>query len=107
MDVPVVPEIKKNRTVDQRIDLVLDLTRRLELLDELLRNARARRCATDAEVSAAEANQAELDAHDRALMFVQVAALPKSKRRGHPLREITVLVWVPSLSTGGPWVWFG
>jgi hypothetical protein len=34
---PVVPEIKKNRTIDQRIDLVLDLTRRLELLDELLR----------------------------------------------------------------------
>lgn len=59
---PLIPEIKANLTIEQRIELVLDLTRRVELLDDLLRAARARRCATDTEVSLAEVNQAELDA---------------------------------------------
>lgn len=59
---PLIPEIKENLTIEERIELVLDLTRRVELLDDLLRAARARRCPTDTEVSLAEANQAELDA---------------------------------------------
>jgi len=59
---PLIPEIKANLTIEQRIELVLDLTRRVELLDDLLRAARARRCATDTEASLAEVNQAELDA---------------------------------------------
>ncbi len=59
---PLIPEIKANLTIEQRIELVLDLTHRVELLDDLLRAARARRCATDTEASLAEVNQAELDA---------------------------------------------
>ena len=59
---PLIPEIKANLTIEQRTELVLDLTRRVELLDDLLRAARARRCATDTEASLAEVNQAELDA---------------------------------------------
>jgi hypothetical protein len=59
---PVIPEITRNLTVEQRIELVLDLTRRVDLLDDLLRAARARRCATDTELGLAEVNQAELDA---------------------------------------------
>ena len=59
---PLIPEIKANLTIEQRTELVLDLTRRVELLDDLLRAARARRCATDIEVSLAEVNQAEIDA---------------------------------------------
>ena len=54
---PLIPEIKPNLTTEQRIELVLDLTRRLELLDDLLRAARARRRATDTEVSLAEVDQ--------------------------------------------------
>jgi hypothetical protein len=34
----------------------------VDLLDDLLRAARARRCATDTELGLAEVNQAELDA---------------------------------------------
>lgn len=59
---PLIPEIKPNPTIEQRIELVLDLTRRVELLDVLLRAARARRCATDTEVSLADVDQAEIDA---------------------------------------------
>ena len=59
---PLIPEIKPNLTTEQRIELVLDLTRRVELLDDLLRAAKARRCATDTEVSLAEVDQAEIDA---------------------------------------------
>jgi len=57
---PLIPEIKANLTIEQLIELVLDLTRRVELLDDLLRAARARRCATDTEVSLAEVDQAEI-----------------------------------------------
>ena len=58
MDVPpLIPEIKPNLNIEQRIELVLDLTRRLELLDDLLRAARARRRAPDTEVSLAEVDQ--------------------------------------------------
>jgi hypothetical protein len=59
---PLIPEIKANLTIEQRIELVLDLTRRMELLDDLLRAARARRCATDTEVSLADMDQADIDA---------------------------------------------
>ena len=59
---PVVSETGADLAIKQRIELILDLTRRLELLDDLLNNARAKRCATDTEVSLAEVDQAELDA---------------------------------------------
>lgn len=52
--VPVFPEIRDNATIDQRVELILDLTRRLELLDELLSTARARRSARDTEISLTE-----------------------------------------------------
>ena len=42
-ELPVVLEIKANFPIDQRVELILDLTRRLELLDELLSNARGGR----------------------------------------------------------------
>jgi len=35
-ELPVILEIKANLTIDERVELILDLTRRLELLDELL-----------------------------------------------------------------------
>jgi len=59
---PLIPEIKANLTIDQRIELILDLTRRLELLDDLLRSARAKRCATDTVFRLAEMDQADIDA---------------------------------------------
>lgn len=47
----VIPETKANLTIDQRVELIVDLTRRLELLDELLSKARARRGEGDDELS--------------------------------------------------------
>jgi hypothetical protein len=41
----LIPEKKTNMTTDERIELVLDLTRRLDLLNDLLKNARVRRSA--------------------------------------------------------------
>jgi hypothetical protein len=58
----LIPEIEANLTIEQRIELVLDLTRRLELLDDLLRGARAKRCATDTVLRIAEVDQADIDA---------------------------------------------
>jgi len=58
--VPVFPEIRDNATIDQRVELILDLTRRLELLDDLLRTARAKRCARDTEISLTEMCYAEI-----------------------------------------------
>jgi hypothetical protein len=52
----VTAEIGTNSTHEKRIELVLDLTRRLELLDDLLRTSRARRCSTETGME-----QAELD----------------------------------------------
>lgn len=49
-------------TIDQRIELVLDFTRRINLLDELLATARQRRAATDTEAGVSAAEQAEVDA---------------------------------------------
>jgi hypothetical protein len=54
-------ETDQKLTIEQRVDLVLDLTRRLELLDDLLNTARGRRGATDTEVASAEWEHAELD----------------------------------------------
>jgi hypothetical protein len=54
---PVVPEISPDLTIEQRIELRLDLMRRVKLLDDLLRTAQAKRCATDSFVCpAAEVN---------------------------------------------------
>ena len=58
----LIPEIKAKLTIEQHVELVLDLTRRVELLDDLLRAARIRRRATDTEVSLAEVDQAEINA---------------------------------------------
>lgn len=58
----VVSGTGTDSTIKKRIELILDLTRRLELLDDLLNNARAKRCATDTRVSLADVDQAELDA---------------------------------------------
>ena len=38
--VPFSPEINKNLSTEQRVDLILDLTRRLDLLEDLLQSAR-------------------------------------------------------------------
>jgi len=48
-------------TIDQRIELVLDFTRRINLLDELLATARQRRATTDTEAGLSAAEQAEVD----------------------------------------------
>jgi hypothetical protein len=37
---PIVPVTTENLTIPERVELILDLTRRVELLDELLRTAR-------------------------------------------------------------------
>lgn len=58
----LIPEIKKDLNVEQRIELILDLTRRLELLDDLLTAAKDRRRMTDTEVRLIDVEQAELDA---------------------------------------------
>jgi len=57
---PVIPEIRDNATIDQRVELILDLTRRLELLDDLLRTARAKRCASESELRLTEMGYAEI-----------------------------------------------
>jgi hypothetical protein len=59
---PVVSNPKTGTTIDERIELILDLTRRLELLDELLENARARRSATHAEFRVVDMDHAVLEA---------------------------------------------
>ena len=38
--VSFVPEIKQNLTIEQRMELILDLTRRVDLLEDLLKTAR-------------------------------------------------------------------
>ena len=38
--IPYIPEIKPNPTVEQRLELIMDLTRRLDLLEDLLKSAR-------------------------------------------------------------------
>jgi hypothetical protein len=48
--------------MDQRVELILDLTRRLELLDDLLRTARAKRCAREKEIIRTEICHAEIEA---------------------------------------------
>jgi len=50
-------ETELELTIGQRVDLVLDLTRRIELLDDLLDIARQRRGATDAEADLWAARQ--------------------------------------------------
>ena len=55
----LIPEIKQNLSIEQRIELVLDLTRRVELLDDLLRTAREKRCMTESGLSLAAVDQAE------------------------------------------------
>lgn len=62
MDTPLLtPEVNSTLTIEQRMELVLNLTRRVELLDDLLRSARARRCEIDAEYRLAEVEQTEVD----------------------------------------------
>jgi len=53
-ELPVISGIRDDATIDHRVELILDLTRRLELLDDLLIAARARRRERDTEVSLTE-----------------------------------------------------
>ena len=57
----ITDKMNPKTTIEQRVDLILDLTRRLELLDDLLNTALARRGATDQQVDPAEVERAELD----------------------------------------------
>ena len=54
-------ELTGEITTQQRIELILDLTRRLGLLNDLLRTARARREAIDAEAVLYPMEQAEFE----------------------------------------------
>ena len=56
----LIPEIKKNLSIEERIELVLDLARRVELLDDLLRSAREKRGMGEAEVGLSVVDQSEL-----------------------------------------------
>jgi hypothetical protein len=56
-----IPDAVKGSSIEQRVELVFDLTRRMELLDDLLRIARERRNATDTEGCLAEMEQSERD----------------------------------------------
>jgi hypothetical protein len=54
-------EINPKLTTEQRVDLVLDLTRRINLLDDLLATARARRGATGKSIPPEDGEQSALD----------------------------------------------
>lgn len=54
-------EREEHLTIDRRIELILDLTRRPDLLDDLLCTARARRCARDTEIRLIEAEQVDIN----------------------------------------------
>lgn len=58
--VPQLPEIRDDATIERRIELILDLTRRLELLDGLLRTARAKRSARDSQFRLTELDCVEI-----------------------------------------------
>ena len=60
------PEIRANLTIEQRIELVMDLTRRLELLDDLMRAAREKRGVTSLPFSRIDLREAELDSMESA-----------------------------------------
>ena len=59
---PGVPKISTNLTNEQRVELLLDLARRVELLDALLSTVGTRRRATDTELCLADLDLADLDA---------------------------------------------
>ncbi|HMJ20349.1 MAG TPA: hypothetical protein VK513_00530 [Terriglobales bacterium] len=59
---PGVPKISTNLTNEQRVELLLDLARRVELLDALLSMVGTRRRATDTELCMADLDLADLDA---------------------------------------------
>jgi hypothetical protein len=62
MATELVPsQLGTNSTLEKRIERVLDLTRRLKLLEDLLCTARARRWASEREVGFPGMDQAELD----------------------------------------------
>jgi hypothetical protein len=57
-----IPAVPKNMSNDERIELILDLSRRLRLLDELLQGARSRREHSDAASRIAEPCQLQHEA---------------------------------------------
>ena len=57
---PIIPEIVTNLSSEKRIELVLYLTRRVDLLDDLLNCVRVRRLVVDADILA-EMDQVEFD----------------------------------------------
>jgi hypothetical protein len=57
---PIIPEIVTNLSSEKQIELVLYLTRRVDLLDDLLNSVRVRRLVVDADILA-EMAQVEFD----------------------------------------------
>jgi hypothetical protein len=57
---PIIPEIVTNLSSEKQIELVLYLTRRVDLLDDLLNSVRVRRLVVDADILADMA-QVEFD----------------------------------------------
>jgi hypothetical protein len=62
---PIIPEIVTDLSSEKRIELVLYLTRRVDLLDDLLNCVRVRRLVIDADILA-EMDQVEFD---RSIVF--------------------------------------
>lgn len=63
-------------TVEQRVELVFDFTRRIALLEDLLATARQRRAATDTEAGLSAAEQAALDQAELDNTALKVVAQP-------------------------------
>jgi hypothetical protein len=57
---PMIPEIVTNLSSEKQIELILYLTRRVDLLDDLLNSVRVRRLVVDADILA-EMAQVEFD----------------------------------------------
>ncbi len=57
---PIIPEIVTNLSGEKRIELVLYLTRRVDMLDDLLNCVRVRKLVVDADILA-EMDQIEFD----------------------------------------------
>jgi hypothetical protein len=58
---PLIAEAGASMTLEQRVELILDLTRRLCRLEGLLTAARQRKQARDSEINLSEFDDDELD----------------------------------------------
>jgi len=62
MELPIeMPEIQKNASYKERIELICDLTRRIELLEDLMKAARERRVAREALAGFANASLGDVN----------------------------------------------